>query len=100
MKVKINPLTAIDFYKADHRRQYPEGTTLVYSNLTPRSDHLANKSSVYDGKIVVHRDGMGNYMYEDCCVSIDEGFLILIFKDGKLLHEHSLTQTRKRVGHI
>lgn len=35
--MRINPLTAIDQYKADHRRQYPEGTTLVFSNLTPRS---------------------------------------------------------------
>jgi nicotinamide phosphoribosyltransferase len=33
----INPLTAIDFYKADHRRQYPDGTTEVYSNFTARS---------------------------------------------------------------
>lgn len=33
----MNPLTQIDFYKADHRRQYPVGTTLVYSNLTARS---------------------------------------------------------------
>ena len=40
--MKLNPLTAIDFYKADHRRQYPEGTTLVYSNFTPRSDKLCN----------------------------------------------------------
>jgi nicotinamide phosphoribosyltransferase len=39
--MKLNPLTAIDFYKADHRRQYPEGTTEVYSNFTPRSGHLA-----------------------------------------------------------
>lgn len=37
-----NPLTAIDFYKADHRRQYPVGTTKVYSNFTPRSNHLSN----------------------------------------------------------
>lgn len=37
----INPLTAIDFYKADHRRQYPEGTTEVYANFTPRSSRLA-----------------------------------------------------------
>ena len=33
----LNPLFAIDFYKADHRRQYPEGTTEVYSNFTARS---------------------------------------------------------------
>lgn len=35
-----NPLTKIDFYKADHRRQYPEGTTKVYSNLTPRKSRI------------------------------------------------------------
>lgn len=35
-----NPILAIDFYKADHRRQYPEGTTKVYSNFTPRSFRL------------------------------------------------------------
>lgn len=33
----VYPLHSIDFYKADHRRQYPEGTTLVFSNFTPRS---------------------------------------------------------------
>ncbi|MFI7863742.1 hypothetical protein ACFMJM_22055, partial [Acinetobacter baumannii] len=26
MTIKLNPLNAIDFYKADHRRQYPAGT--------------------------------------------------------------------------
>lgn len=31
-----NPLFAIDFYKVDHRRQYPKGTTEIYSNFTPR----------------------------------------------------------------
>lgn len=31
-----NPLFAIDFYKVDHRRQYPQGTTEIYSNFTPR----------------------------------------------------------------
>lgn len=29
-------LTATDFYKTDHRRQYPPLTTMVYSNLTAR----------------------------------------------------------------
>jgi nicotinamide phosphoribosyltransferase len=37
-----NPLHAIDFYKSGHIYQYPEGTELVYSNLTPRSNKLAN----------------------------------------------------------
>lgn len=33
----FNPLTAIDFYKAGHRQQYPKGTSLVVSNFTNRS---------------------------------------------------------------
>ena len=43
--MRIPALEAIDFYKADHRRQYPEGTTLVYSNLTIRSSKLSNPHS-------------------------------------------------------
>jgi nicotinamide phosphoribosyltransferase len=42
--MKFDPIAAIDFYKADHRRQYPEGTEVVYSNFTPRSGRLAAKS--------------------------------------------------------
>ena len=52
--MKLNPLTCIDFYKADHRRQYPEGTTLVYSNFTPRSSKLSNiPAHLFDGRVVL-----------------------------------------------
>lgn len=54
--MRINPLMSIDFYKADHRRQYPKGTELVYSNFTCRSDKLFNvprELGIYDGKVVV-----------------------------------------------
>ena len=34
------PLTQIDFYKADHRSQYPAGTTTVFSNWTPRGSRI------------------------------------------------------------
>jgi len=44
----MNPLMSIDFYKADHRRQYPEGTEYVYSNFTPRSSRLANVLDSFD----------------------------------------------------
>ncbi len=40
------PLTAIDFYKADHRNQYPKGTELVFSNWTPRSSRLHDVDKV------------------------------------------------------
>jgi nicotinamide phosphoribosyltransferase len=36
----VNPLDAIDFYKADHRRQYPDGTSLVFSGWTPRASRV------------------------------------------------------------
>lgn len=36
----MNPLVLTDGYKVDHRRQYPEGTTLVYSNWTPRKSRI------------------------------------------------------------
>jgi len=42
----MNPLLMIDGYKADHRRQYPDGTTLVYSNLTPRNSRVPGVNEV------------------------------------------------------
>lgn len=36
----MQPLVLTDFYKTDHRRQYPEGTEFVYSNLTPRASRI------------------------------------------------------------
>lgn len=44
--------TAIDFYKANHKPQYPVGTNKVYSNFTPRSARLFLGSSMYDNKVV------------------------------------------------
>ena len=36
----ISSILLHDAYKSDHRRQYPEGTQYVYSNLTPRISRL------------------------------------------------------------
>lgn len=47
--MRINPLTAIDFYKADHRRQYPAGTTEVYANYTPRTHRKGGPLPGTDG---------------------------------------------------
>lgn len=40
------PLTRTDFYKTDHRRQYPEGTELVFSNWTPRKSRIPGVDKV------------------------------------------------------
>ena len=37
----MNPLLLTDGYKTGHHQQYPQGTTLVYSNFTPRSNKYA-----------------------------------------------------------
>jgi nicotinamide phosphoribosyltransferase len=50
--MKIYPLDCIDFYKANHRPQYPKKTQLVYSNLTARSTHYLPKIEGTDDKIV------------------------------------------------
>ena len=42
----MNPLLLTDGYKVDHRRQYPEGTTLVYSNWTPRKSRIEGVDKV------------------------------------------------------
>lgn len=39
----MNPLLLTDGYKTGHHLQYPNGTTLVYSNFTPRSNKYGPK---------------------------------------------------------
>lgn len=69
----INPLTAIDFYKADHRSQYPLGTTEVYSNFTPRSLHLAKViKETFDNKVVFF--GLQYFLKHFLLESWDQGF--------------------------
>ncbi|MCV9927744.1 nicotinate phosphoribosyltransferase [Flavobacterium sp. LS1R49] len=42
----MNPLLLTDGYKVDHRRQYPTGTSLVYSNWTPRKSRIEGVEEV------------------------------------------------------
>lgn len=43
----------VDFYKTGHYRQSPEGTKIVYSNVTARSDRLFKMLESFDHKVVV-----------------------------------------------
>lgn len=45
--IQLNPLFLTDGYKCGHHMQYPKGTTLVYSNFTPRSNKYAPKGCEY-----------------------------------------------------
>lgn len=44
--MNIHPESLIDGYKTDHRRQYPEGTEIVYSNLTARKSRIEGVNEV------------------------------------------------------
>ena len=41
-----NIILVTDAYKLDHRRQYPDGTTLVYGNWTPRGSRMEGVNEV------------------------------------------------------
>lgn len=68
----INPLTCIDYYKADHRSQYPKGTELVYSNMTPRSTKYASKAPAVNDSIVVF--GLQAFIKEFLMNTFDNNF--------------------------
>lgn len=65
--MRIFPLHATDFYKTGHIKQYPEGTTLVYSNFTCRSDnHASNVLPDFDHKVVFFGlQGVCQYLFQD-----------------------------------
>lgn len=44
--MKTNPFLLTDFYKVGHPFQYPKGTNLVYSNLTPRKSRIEGVDSM------------------------------------------------------
>lgn len=52
--MQLHAASVTDGYKLSHAPMYADGTTKVYSNLTPRSDkiYLRNCTKFYDGKLV------------------------------------------------
>lgn len=42
----MNPLLLVDYYKTEHHKMMPEGTTKIYSNFTPRKSRLKGVNSV------------------------------------------------------
>lgn len=63
----IQPIAFSDFYKTDHRRQYPDGTELVYSNFTPRGSRI-------DGVDHVVVFGIQYFIKEFLIKRFNEGF--------------------------
>lgn len=95
--MKINPLMLIDFYKADHRRQYPEGTELVYSNFTPRKSRQADND-----KLVFF--GLQYFVKEYLVKQWNEGFFQMpkekVVADYKRRMDNALGKDSIPVEHI
>lgn len=74
--MKLNPITACDFYKVSHKEQYPEGTTKIYSNFTPRSNKLA---AMVNGKSIdkVLVCGLQGFIKDFLIESFNENFFNL-----------------------
>lgn len=95
--MRINPLMLIDFYKADHRRQYPEGTELVYSNFTPRKFRL-------EGREELVFFGLQYFVKEYLIKQWNEGFFNLpkdkVVNDYKRRMDNALGKDSIPVEHI
>jgi len=53
MTFKTKPITATDSYKLAHARMYPEGTEVIYSNFTPRSNSKLNVPEAFKTNKIV-----------------------------------------------
>lgn len=42
----MTPIIYTDYYKTEHFRMYPEGTTMIYSNLTPRKSRIEGVDNI------------------------------------------------------
>lgn len=77
------PIAYTDFYKTDHRRQYPEGTEVVYSNFTARGSRIKG----IDSHVVF---GIQYLIKEYLIKRFNEGF----FKLGK---EEAVRKYKRRL---
>ncbi|UGO47099.1 putative nicotinamide [Shigella phage ChubbyThor] len=60
----LDPIHAIDFYKSGHIYQFPEGSELVFSNGTPRSNKLFNSHLPKNGVVVWGIQGFMTWFHE------------------------------------
>ena len=60
----MNSLLLTDGYKTSHNRMYPDDTTLVFSNFTPRGDKYAPKQCQGKGVVVFGTQMAFQYIHE------------------------------------
>lgn len=70
--MNLFPLHSTDAYKLGHRAMMQQGTELLYSNLTPRSDRLFKGGPLFDHKMVVF--GIQGFIKEFLIETFDAEF--------------------------
>ena len=96
----MNPLLLTDGYKTGHHQQYPKGTTLVYSNFTPRSNKYApkgcNEVVVFGTQMVMQQlhDAFQNDFFsrrkEDVCGEMKRELSMYLGTDYDVSHFEAL----------
>ena len=93
----MNPIFAIDFYKAGHISQYPEGVTQIWSNWTPRTTRVPGQ-----GRVV--NFGLTYLVKEYLIEQFNEGFfkrpIAEVLHDYRAVMRECLGQTSPRTDHI
>lgn len=95
--MNFSPILLKDFYKVDHRRQYPEGVEKVYSNLTPRISRMEgiDKIVVFGIQAFVQR-----FLIEDFTKNFFDRPLLEVMKEYKRRLDTSLGKDAVPVEHI
>ncbi len=97
---QMNPFLATDGYKLGHHKMYPQGTTLVYSNFTPRSNRHAPNGVDYVvsfGQQMVMRqihemfqDGFFNKPKDEVCIEVKKEISLFLGEDYDVSHIEDL----------
>lgn len=72
-----HPMTQTDFYKVNHKFQYPEGTELVFSNFTPRSGKHFGRD--VDGVVFL---GLQKFILEHLLLDWQNNFFDVAFEEA------------------
>jgi len=89
----MNPLLLTDFYKVHHNRMYPENTTLIYSNLTPRKSRIKGVD-----KVVVF--GIQHFINEYLIKKFDEYFFKKHLDEIKKEYERHINVNTDHIGDL
>ena len=92
----INPFLLTDGYKVGHHQQYPDGTSLVYSNFTPRSNKYApkgcNQVVVFGTQMtmirihILFKEGFFDRPKDEVCQEIKKEYSLYLGTDYDVSH--------------